>query len=128
MLCSNIETGIGCIASSLPSLRYFFRGDGTGSSSGPTAKRSVPTNDANLTIGSPMPNQRRWRDSFRNTSGAGFSRSTVQGKGGDSWERLTDGDSDRSDVAIDPTGIHKERSYRVDIEMKGMEKEKSSRM
>lgn len=113
MLCSNIETGIGCIASSVPSLRHFFRRNGDGSS-GPSNKRSG-TGTRLVTVGGSR-QQRRLRDSFRNPTDIGFSLSTVHhGRAEDNWERL-DGDSDKSDAPIDPKRIYAERSYAVDIE------------
>lgn len=125
MLCSNIETGIGCIASSVPSLRHFFRREGNDSSSGPSNKRSATTNPNFFTVGS-QPQQRRLRDSFRHKpTDAGFNFSSAHhSRPEENWERLQDGDSDRShrsDAPIDPMGIHKERSYKVDIEMKDLE-------
>lgn len=112
MLCSNIETGIGCIASSVPSLRHFFRGANDGSS-GPSNKRSG-TGTRLVTVGGSR-QQRKLRDSFRNPTDLGFSLSTVHHGRGDDWERL-DGDSDKSDAPIDPKRIYAERSYAVDIE------------
>lgn len=113
MLCSNIETGIGCIASSVPSLRHFFRRNKDGSS-GPSNKRSG-TGTQLVTVGGSR-QQRRIRDSFRNPTDIGFSLSTVHhGRAEDNWERL-DGDSDKSDAPIDPKRIYAERSYAVDIE------------
>lgn len=113
MLCSNIETGIGCIASSVPSLRHFFKRNNDGSS-GPSNKRSG-TGTQLVTVGGSR-QQRRLRDSFRNPTDLGFSLSTVHhGRAEDSWERL-DGDSDKSEAPIDPKRIYAERSYAVDIE------------
>ncbi|KAF1932205.1 uncharacterized protein M421DRAFT_1862 [Didymella exigua CBS 183.55] len=113
MICSNIETGIGCIASSVPSLRHFFRRNVDGSS-GPSNKRSGTGTQLVKVGGSRQP--RRLRDSFRNPTDIGFSLSTVHhGRADDNWERL-DGDSDKSDVPIDPKRIYAERSYAVEIE------------
>jgi hypothetical protein len=112
MLCSNIETGIGCIASSVPSLRHFLRRNGDGSS-GPSKRSGTGTQL--VTVGGSR-QQRRIRDSFRNPTDIGFSLSTVHhGRVDDNWERL-DGDSDKSDAPIDPKRIYAERSYAVDIE------------
>jgi hypothetical protein len=112
MLCSNIETGIGCIASSVPSLRRFFQRNGEGSS-GPSKRSGTGTQL--VTVGGSR-QQRRLRDSFRNPTEIGFSLSTVHhGRPSDNWERL-DGGSDKSDEPIDPKGIYAERSYAVDIE------------
>ncbi|UPX11605.1 uncharacterized protein EKO05_0002202 [Ascochyta rabiei] len=113
MLYSNIETGIGCIASSVPSLRHFFRRNDDGSS-GPSNKRSG-TGTQLITVGGSN-QQRKLRDSFRNPTDIGFSLSTVHhGRAEDNWERL-DGDSDKSDAPTDPKRIYAERSYAVDVE------------
>jgi hypothetical protein len=96
MLCSNVETGIGCIASSLPALRHYFRGAGEGSSSGgPSAMRQ---SNANLKSGT----QQRGRKMGRM----------------EDWEALDDAASDQSATPIHPYGITK--TY--DIEMSSMEK------
>ncbi|KAH6638159.1 hypothetical protein C7974DRAFT_432869 [Boeremia exigua] len=114
MLCSNIETGIGCIASSVPSLRHFFR-RGNDGSSGPSNNKRSGTGTQLVTVGGSR-QQKRLRDSFRNPTDIGFSLSTVHhGRADDQWERL-DGDSDKSDAPIDPKRIYAERSYAVDIE------------
>ncbi|EFQ34575.1 uncharacterized protein GLRG_09719 [Colletotrichum graminicola M1.001] len=118
VLCSNIETGIGCIASSIPSLRRFIaRTRGTteiskASGSGSGGKSAL------FTIGS-KPLDQRSRDRFRNPTDAGFSLSTVHGRGDESWERLQDGDSDKGDLlpVEQKGGIHAQYSYQVEIEM-----------
>jgi hypothetical protein len=113
VLCSNIETGIGCIASSVPSLRHFFRRNGDGSSD-PSNKRSG-TGTELVTVGGSR-QQRRLRESFRTPTNIGFSLSTVHhGRADDNWERL-DGDSDKSGAPIDVKRVYAERSYAVDIE------------
>jgi hypothetical protein len=113
MLCSNIETGIGCTASSIPSLRHFFRRNGEGSS-GPSNRRSSPGTQL-LTVGGSR-QQRKLGDSLRSPAELGFSLSTVHhGRAENSWERL-DGDSDKSDEPIDPKKIYAERTYAVDVE------------
>ncbi|KAK1988214.1 hypothetical protein LZ30DRAFT_700019 [Colletotrichum cereale] len=115
VLCSNVETGIGCIASSVPSLRRFIartRGKTDTSPSGSGTKSVL------FTIGS-KPLDQRSRDRFRNPTDAGFSLSTVHGRGDETWERLQDGDSDKGDLLpVDHKGgIHAQYSYQVDIEM-----------
>jgi hypothetical protein len=112
ILCSNVETGIGCFASSIPSLRRYFHAGGEGSSD-PNSKRTTATKL--VTVGGSR--RPRVRESFRNPTDIGFSLSTVHhGRTEDSWERLQDGSSDKSVTPIDPKGIYAERSYAVDIE------------
>ncbi|KAK1997560.1 hypothetical protein LX36DRAFT_657422 [Colletotrichum falcatum] len=117
VLCSNIETGIGCIASSIPSLRRFLartRGTTEAASKG----SGSGTKSALFTIGS-KPLDQRSRDRFRNPTDAGFSLSTVHCRGDETWERIQDGDSDKGDLlpADHKGGIHAQYSYQVDIEM-----------
>ncbi|KAF6835132.1 integral membrane protein [Colletotrichum musicola] len=125
VLCSNVETGIGCIASSVPSLRRFIartRGDTTQGNSG-AAGGSGGTKTGLFTFGS-KPLDARSRDRYRNPTDVGFSLATVAGRGDDSsWERLGgDGDSDKGDL-LPPSssgsakgGITAQYTYRVDIE------------
>ncbi|KAF2829888.1 cytochrome P450 [Ophiobolus disseminans] len=91
LLCSNIETGIGCIASSVPSLRHYFRRTGNESgSSGPSGGRPSA-------LGIQTISQQRVRDIKRV----------------DEWEVLQDGASDQE---LAPSVQHS--VYEVDIEMK----------
>lgn len=97
MLCSNIETGIGCICSSLPSLRHFLRRDASGSDSkGFSQKAGTNTISAH--------------------------RPRKMGRSDDDWEVLQDGSSDHSVAPLASKGIQKEQTFEVDIEMHGMEK------
>lgn len=116
MLCSNIETGIGCIASSVPSLRRFIaRTRGTSEKTNPSGSG---TKTGLFTIGS-KPLEPRSRDRFRNPTDVGFSLATVHGRGDETWERLQDGDSDKGDLlpSDQKGGIHAQYTYQVDIEM-----------
>lgn len=116
VLCSNIETGIGCIASSVPSLRRLIaRSRGTTESTNPSGSG---TKTGLFTIGS-KPLEPRSRDRFRNPTDVGFSLSTVHGRNDETWERLQDGDSDKGDLlpSDQKGGIHAQYSYQVDIEM-----------
>lgn len=99
MLCSNIETGIGCVAASVPSLRHYFRHSGDGSSSG--GKSGVKPSAGVKTI-----SQQRSRN---------------VGRLENDWEVLQDGDSDLSVTPIHPMGTQ-QGAYEVDIEMKGLGK------
>ncbi|KAH5251997.1 hypothetical protein HBI82_039470 [Parastagonospora nodorum] len=103
MLCSNIETGIGCICSSLPSLRHFLKRDGSSSDS---KGHSQKTRSGLQTI-----SQQRVRNIGRAKE--------------DNWEELPDGSSDRSVALLNSKGIHKAQTFEVDIEMEGFEKRKN---
>jgi hypothetical protein len=101
MLCSNIETGIGCICSSLPSLRHYFRRDASSTDSKGLGSRPG--------LKSSTINQQRPRK---------------MGRSEEDWEELQDGDSDRS-VALLHTkagGIQKEQTFALDIELRDVEK------
>jgi hypothetical protein len=128
ILCSNIETGIGCVASSVPSLRHIFRIDASETASGPSRKqRSGGASKSFFTIGS-EPRERSRRGSFRNPTDIGFSLSTVTNGKTESWERLHDGDSYQSDAALNPIGgIHKAQEYTVNSETWEPEEEKRGR-
>jgi hypothetical protein len=100
MLCSNIETGIGCICSSLPSLRHFLRRDASGSDSKGLSQRPG---------GAPKTISQQ--------------RSRKIGRTEDNWEELEDGSSDRSVALLHSKGIQKEQTFELDIEMRDLEKE-----
>ncbi|UPX20269.1 uncharacterized protein EKO05_0010508 [Ascochyta rabiei] len=115
ILCSNVETGIGCFASSIPSLRHVFRKESNGSSD-PSSRRHISAGSKLMTPGA---SSRRPKicDSFRNPTDIGFSLSAVHhGRAEDTWERLQDGASDKSDTPINHKGIYAERTYAVDVE------------
>lgn len=136
MLCSNIETGIGCIASSIPTLRQYFRNARGDGSSGPSSnKKTSGTRSALFTFGSKPRDGSFYRRSasrsqFKNPTDVGFSLSTVQrGRGDDGdWERLQDGDSDKGILptrgsagndGVKGGGIYAKHSYTVDVEDTG---------
>ncbi|KAF2845047.1 hypothetical protein T440DRAFT_523023 [Plenodomus tracheiphilus IPT5] len=116
MLCSNIETGVACIASSVPSLRKFRREHG-GSSSGPSKKRSAPQRSSKFfTVGS----QPR-----RGPTDGGFSLNSVHhGRSDENWERLHDGASDQSETPIAPRSIEQDAPA-FDFELKDLQDEQS---
>ncbi|KAF1358600.1 hypothetical protein EJ07DRAFT_166838 [Lizonia empirigonia] len=100
VLCLNVETGIGCFASSIPSLRHFFQHERNGSS-GNTRNRHVSSGNKFLTA----------RDDI------GLNLSTVHhARTENTWERLHDAASDKSDAPINLNGIYAKRSYAVDVE------------
>jgi len=100
MICSNIETGIGCICSSLPSLRHFLKRDASSSDSRGHSQKS---RSGLQTI------SQQW---VRNISRPKENN----------WEELQDGSSDRSVALLNSKGIHKAHTFEVDIEMDGFEK------
>jgi hypothetical protein len=102
MLCSNIETGIGCICSSVPSLRHFLQRDASGSDSRGLSQRQAGGTNGIKTISS-----HRVRNVVRPE---------------DSWEELQDGSSDRSVALLHSQGIHKEQTFELDFELRDLEK------
>jgi hypothetical protein len=113
ILCSNVETGIGCIASSMPSFRHFIRRDTSNNgyaSSGPS-NRNTPNPSKNFfTIGS------RRRDNISDR----FSLGTVRHERED-WEQLHDGASDKSDAPLDTRGMKSGGVYGNGIEVNDVE-------
>lgn len=85
VLFSNVELGIGCIASSLPSIRHLFN-QVTGRE---TSQKSTGYNSSGAN-GSAGARSRQ----FHNPTDAGQTHATVRVSGGD-WVRLHDGDSDK---------------------------------
>ena len=113
VLCSNVETGIGCFASSLPALRHFFSHDRDGSSD-PNSKRYMTTT---ITAGG-RSRQQKGRDSYRNPTEIGFSLTAVHhGRDKDSWEQIHDGASDKSTAPMNDKSIYADRTYTVDSEL-----------
>lgn len=102
MLYSNIETGIGCIASSVPSLRHYFRRNSGDSSYGPNSRRSYKRSGTDHEL-----HPRRIHDGFRSPTEAGFKLSAVHGRADDKWERLDDGDEQQ--------GVHRDKGYQINI-------------
>lgn len=113
ILCSNVETGIGCFASSLPSLRHFLPGAHDGSTD-PHSKRHVSS--SKLITGNST--RARGGGSYRNPTDVGFSLSSVHhGRKEDNWERLQDAISEEGiDQGHGAKGIYAERTYQVDVE------------
>ena len=120
ILCSNVETGIGCIASSIPSLRHFFRRtcSHNDSSSGPSNKRSAADLSKNFfTIGSQLLNKVSAEIGLATMPNECENWDRLHGR--EYWERLHDEASDKSDVPIEPRGA-KEYGHGVavnDIEL-----------
>lgn len=121
---SLIESSIGIMASSFPSLRRFYRrllkkdvGDDGG---------LTPNTDDIITFGASGPSKdgmgrgpRSSRNKFHNPTDMGISLTTVQGRSHkDKWERLNDGDSDKSNLLRMESvkGIRAQYTYTVEIE------------
>ncbi|CRK24752.1 hypothetical protein BN1723_013378 [Verticillium longisporum] len=98
VLCSNIETGIGCVASSIPSLRRLIMRRRGLEDSTQHSGRATAGDVSLFTFGNSKKTPGASRDRFRNPTDVGFSLTTVQGLGDDNWERLQDGDSDKGDL------------------------------
>jgi hypothetical protein len=122
VLFSLIETGVGCMAASFPSLRRFyhrqkgintqasalsgvnddiitFGGSGGGGKKSRLTWRRRNGETGGSNGGKEVDSQSRTR-SFRNPTDLGISLTTVQGsarRGDQEWERLEDGDSSHSD-------------------------------
>ncbi|KAI4677826.1 hypothetical protein J4E81_010756 [Alternaria sp. BMP 2799] len=112
VLCSNVETGIGCFASSLPALRHYFQNE-RDNSTDPNSKHRVATT---ITAGGRSRRQ-RGGDSYHGPSDHGFSLSAVHhGRDQDAWERIHDGASDKSTAPMNDKRIYHDRTYTVDVE------------
>ncbi|KAJ4344379.1 uncharacterized protein N0V89_012119 [Didymosphaeria variabile] len=126
VLWSNIETAIGLIAGSLPSLRLLIvrniKTSKNGNSSGPSLKQNARDRSL-VTIGgggAPLSNNggKRGRGTFKNPTDTGVSVSHVYAHGEGDWERLSDSSSQtRLKHAASETkgGIRADFSYEVEL-------------
>jgi len=105
VLCSNVETGIGCFASSIPALRYFWQNDREGSS-GAHTKRNQSTI---ITAGGTSR-----QVNSRHPADMGFSLATVShARDKDGWGQIEDDASDKSTAPMNDKRIYAERTYTV---------------
>lgn len=115
VLCSHVETAIGCVASSIPTLRRMFNRSQEKDITGPS---SAQGSKSLITFGS-KPIRRlgsRARDAFHNPTDTGSSVAAVHSQG--RWESLEDGNSDKEDVLNEeshPRGIRAEYTYSVEL-------------
>lgn len=112
VFCSLIESSIGIMASSLPSLRRVVRRIKHADASGDSAEYRANTDDI-ITFGAGGSSKegRGARGGFCNPTDAGISLTTVQGRSyKDNWTRLHDSDSDRGQ------GIKAQYTYAVEVE------------
>lgn len=108
MLCSNVETGIGCFASSIPSLRHYFHANADGSTN--------PHSKQHITSSKLTGNSSRSRNGHDNKN-IGFSLTSVShARKQDDWGRLQDGHSEEGILPTESRRIYAERSYRVESE------------
>ncbi|KAL6703425.1 hypothetical protein ACN47E_009684 [Coniothyrium glycines] len=107
MLCSNIEIGVGCIASSVASFRHLFREEHKRSGSGPSKRTSIIQPHMNIwTIGSGPRQYRAQLDS---------DMTSVHVQCEDNCERLYGPSSNQSD-ARDPQHLSRNDFKMIDIE------------
>lgn len=112
-LLSNIEIGIGCIASSIPTLRRLFARNNNNSQASSRKPWDRRGPKSLITFGSLPANHGRGsgsRNKFRNPTDTGFSLATVNAQG--DWERLRDGDSDKN--LSTEGGVHESGGIRAD--------------
>ncbi|KAK6063622.1 integral membrane protein [Seiridium cupressi] len=116
VLLSSVETGIGCIAASLPSTRAFYlrvRGlDSSKPASTPNAKSLVTIGGGIVDGNRSVPN----RKVFTKSTDRSTTTACVVGGAGD-WERLHDDDSDKGILLNGKNrGIRADYSYAVELE------------
>lgn len=116
MLCSNVETGIGCIASSVPALRILINREHNNSSD-LSNKRSAPQRSSNHFTRGTQPR--------RGINNGGFSPACPHHKGSDSWERLHDGASDRSEACDAIGDLPQDELSAFHFELRGLKQEQS---
>ncbi|KAM0131219.1 hypothetical protein ACHAPC_007870 [Botrytis cinerea] len=113
VLLSNIETAIGCVASSIPTVgRFFMRNSAvkksTSDADGPkdlVTFGSAPISARNNTKGR----------TFRNPTDTGTTFATVHAHGDGDWSRLHDGDSDHNPDLDNQNGIRTDYTYQVEL-------------
>ncbi|PQE24005.1 Integral membrane protein [Rutstroemia sp. NJR-2017a WRK4] len=121
VLLSNIETGIGCVASSLPALRRLIvRRNGTTQNSKPASEN---LNRPSLkTFGSAPMKSNKPRGMFSNPTDQGKSFASVHSPNNGDWKRLRDIDSEISEggseehIVVKPgNGIGVYQTYEVEL-------------
>lgn len=112
VFCSLIESSVGIMASSFPSIRRFARRI-THPDANSAPRDYIGNTDDIITFGAGAGRSAEalGRSSFRNPTDAGISLTTVQGRSHkDNWTRLHDSDSDRGQ------GIKAQYTYTVEVE------------
>ncbi|KAM0809277.1 hypothetical protein AB5N19_09620 [Seiridium cardinale] len=136
VLFSNIETAIGCVATSIPTIRLFVARNKTPNPSGANTPTPLNGSKSLVTFGSmPIGNNNnndketraKSRNMFRNPTDTGLTFTTVHAKG--DWERLQDGDSDKGDLREEDVGpkkgIRADYTYSVELSQSPKHQERS---
>ncbi|KAA8566630.1 hypothetical protein EYC84_009172 [Monilinia fructicola] len=113
VLLSNIETAIGCIASSIPTFGRFLRRNQPKDSF-----RSTPNGPKDLvTFGSaPISGRQNSKArAFRNPTDTGITFATVHAHGDGDWSRLHDADSEHNAELRAVDGIRTDYTYQVEL-------------
>jgi hypothetical protein len=117
VLCSNVETGIGCIASSIPSLRHFTQRKDGSNTYEYSDKRSGRMGF--FSVGNAALSTTRKHEG---ASDMGISLSTVRGRSDEQWQRIRDGDSDHSTKPMNTNKIYAVHTYTVEHDDKMSQK------
>ncbi|TGO34162.1 hypothetical protein BHYA_0210g00190 [Botrytis hyacinthi] len=110
VLLSNVETAIGCVASSIPTVgRFFMRIS--------AAKKPASAPKDLVTFGSAAISARHNTKGrvFRNPTDVGTTFATVHAYGDGDWSRLHDGDSDHNPHLDTHEGIRADYTYQVEL-------------
>ncbi|ESZ93441.1 hypothetical protein SBOR_6183 [Sclerotinia borealis F-4128] len=112
VLLSNIETAIGCVASSIPAVgRFLHRNSKKGASSKPRGPKDI------VTFGSaPISGRQNSKARvFHNPTDTGTTFATVHAHGDGDWSRLHDGNSEHSSDLDAAHGIRTDHTYQVEL-------------
>ncbi|ORY58874.1 uncharacterized protein BCR38DRAFT_527394 [Pseudomassariella vexata] len=116
VLFSNIETGIGCVASSIPAVRSFILRKNKPTESTDQTPSSRPKSLVTFGSAPIARGQNKSRDRFRNSTDKGLSFATVHHNQRD-WERLHDGDSDKAMLGEDEVPSNEVGAHTNTIEL-----------
>ncbi|KAK8043383.1 hypothetical protein PG993_005813 [Apiospora rasikravindrae] len=118
VLWSNVESAIGLVAGSLPSLRRLILAKVKKSSAGESASNGYHHNSANTPVGlvtfggTPLTGAGgRKKSTFRNPTDLGHTVATVHAQGDGDWRRLRDSSSDKESLH----GIRADYTYEVEL-------------
>ncbi|RAL64750.1 hypothetical protein DID88_001781 [Monilinia fructigena] len=113
VLLSNIETAIGCVASSVPTFARFLRRSHPKDSFHSTRHKPKDL----VTFGSaPISGRQNSKArAFRNPTDTGITFATVHAHGDGDWSRLHDGDSEHNTELRTVDGIRTDYTYQVEL-------------